>query len=74
MKALLPWLAKAVFSAVYWFGALYLAMGLFFGDRLTPNGIVGPPVVIPLWLFVIVALGIYALCSAAWNRMTDRLT
>jgi hypothetical protein len=71
MKDLAPWLARAVFSAAYWFAALYLAMGLFFGDRVTDNGIVGPIVMMPLWLFVVLALAVYAVCSVVWDRVVQ---
>lgn len=65
---LAPSLAKGAFSAAFWFGALYVAGGLFLGDRLGPDGIVGPPVVIPFWLFLPATLAIYATFSSWWDR------
>lgn len=72
MKELLPWLAKAVFSALYWFGTLYLATGLFTGDRIDNGRVVERASVIPLWLFVVIVLAIYALCSVIWDWAINR--
>jgi hypothetical protein len=72
VKSLLPWIAKGALSAAYWFGCLYLAVGLMFGDRMVGGRIVAPAVQISPLLFVAIAVGLYALLSFLWDRWRDR--
>ncbi|WP_346248892.1 hypothetical protein [Sphingomonas rustica] len=66
----MPWLAKGVLSAAYWLFVLYLATGLFAGDRLGPDGRIGPSVPpLPPWLFAVAAIALYALLSWLWDRI-----
>jgi hypothetical protein len=64
-------LAKATISAVYWLAFFYVAAPMYFGDRVTPTGIAAPAFFVPVWLFVPVALTVYALWSRWWTRRID---
>lgn len=71
MRSLAPWIAKAVLSAAYWLGCLYVATGLFSGDRMTSDGtITGSPSPLPTWAFGLLAVGLYAVLSLVWDRLT----
>lgn len=67
-RRLASWLAKGAISAVFWFAALYVAGGLFVGDRLGPDGIVAPRYVLPIWLFLPAILTMYAIFSSWWDQ------
>lgn len=70
MRGLGPWIAKGVLSAAYWLFALYLATGLFMGDRLGPDGRIGPSLPpLPPWLFAVAAIALYALLSWLFDRL-----
>jgi hypothetical protein len=70
LRSLAPWIAKAVLSAAYWLGCLYVATGLFSGDRMAPDGtITGSPSTLPTWAFGLLAIGLYAALSLAWDRL-----
>ena len=67
------WIAKALFSAVYWLAALWVAVGLFFGDRYPPL----PPdeQTASDWAargFAVAAVLLYALFSHGWNRFLSQ--
>ena len=38
MTGLLPWIVKAALGGAYWLGCLYVATGLFAGDRVEVSG------------------------------------
>jgi hypothetical protein len=52
-------------------GVLYVATGLFFGDRIGPDGrfVSGPS--IPPWLLALAAVIVYALLSFAWDKFCE---
>lgn len=67
------WIAKAVLSAAYWCFALYVAVGLFFGDPIVPRS--ASEQTANTWLPRIFAIGavlLYAALSYAWNRALSR--
>ncbi|MGH6616545.1 hypothetical protein [Sphingomonas sp.] len=63
---------KAALSAVYWYGCLYVATGMFFGDRIVDGRIAPPQWVIPPWLFALMAILVYAGLSITWDRLLLR--
>ena len=64
-------LLKAVLSLAYWTGCMYLATGMFTGDRVDEHQAIvaaNPP--FPFPLFAIIALLAYAALLAIWDRLT----
>jgi len=60
---------KAMLSAAYWYGCLYVAMGMFFGDRIVEGRIAAPQWGMPPWLFALIAILLYAGLSIGWDRL-----
>ena len=72
MTRLVPWILKALLGAVYWLTILYIATGIFFGDRLTPEGISERETAVPPWLFAVLAVAAYAVFSFFFDRLVAR--
>ncbi|PSJ36268.1 hypothetical protein [Allosphingosinicella deserti] len=72
MTSVIPWICKALLGAIYWLTVLYIATGIFFGDRLTPEGVSERETTVPLWLFAVLALTLYAFFSCLFDRLVAR--